>query len=143
MRSVLFSLITLIGISCSVPEAKKIEKIEAKYENGNPHKVRIYTVQNADTIPQMFKEFYPDGKIKTQGAFDVDSNREGKWEAFYEDGKPWSIGFYKKGKSEGKRTVWYASGKKRFEGMYKNGNPTGEWVFWDQSGNEIERKVYN
>ena len=50
------------------------------------------------------------------------------------NGKKWSEGTFKYGKSDGKRTTYFENGKIRYQGEYKNDVRVGKWQFYDESG---------
>ena len=62
---------------------------------------------------------------------------------WYENGKPWSEGFYVNGKSEGKRTTYFENGKIRYVGNYKEDMRVGKWQFFDETGRMLSEVDYS
>ena len=71
-----------------------------------------------------------------------DGQKHGKWEAFYPDGKPWSVHQYHHGVQVGGYFTWHPNGKPFITGQYDSiGHPTGMWRFFDdQRGVDPRRK---
>ncbi|MAI24318.1 MAG: hypothetical protein CL828_09685 [Crocinitomicaceae bacterium] len=70
-----------------------------------------------------------------------EGQKHGKWEAFYPDGKPWSIHHYKKGIQVGAYFTWHPNGNPFVSGQYDSiGEPTGMWRFFNDQGNLIREE---
>lgn len=80
-------------------------------------------------------EKYPTGVIKYHG-YIKKGKRNGQWNSFYENGKPWSENNYKDGVLNGPTTTWYENGNVRYKGTYANGVEYGVWTYWDESGQQ-------
>lgn len=106
------------------------------HPNKKPKGQELYLMTDGVKEIYGYQELYPSGALKMKGRFNADKIREGKWESFYEDGTPWSIGHFKDGVAEGLSVVWFEDGKKRYEGEMKGGKPVGEWKYYDSSGKE-------
>ena len=109
------------------------------YPNGSPYHV-IYTKQTEKFSTELF--FYPSYKLQMTGT-SLNSKREGKWCYWYENGNPWSEGYYKNGENDSIRNVWYENGKKRYEGLYRNGKEAGNWKFYDEKGQLAKEVDYD
>jgi antitoxin component YwqK of YwqJK toxin-antitoxin module len=122
--------------------------IESRFDNGNPQVVKYY--EKIDGKDQVVKEtiYYKNKNKKMEGEYQSDQ-RTGKWSAWFEDGKMWSIGEYKDGKRNGPGIVYHTNGKKYIESFYTNDEKTGNWRFYDTTGmvvkevnfDEINRKL--
>ena len=86
------------------------------------------------------EEVYGNGNIKIRGGVNANGQRDGLWEAFYEDGTSWSIGNYSSGKETGDKKVWYPNGKLRYQGLMRNDSLVGKWQFWDSKGALTEKE---
>jgi len=109
------------------------------YPNGSPYHV-IYTKANEKMATELF--FYPSYKLQMSGT-SVNSQREGKWSYWYENGNPWSEGFYKNGANDSIRNVWYENGKMRYQGFYNKGKEVGKWKFYDEKGQFAKEADYD
>ncbi len=109
------------------------------YPNGSPYHV-IYTKQSEQMVTEIF--FYPSYKVQMTGT-SFNNQREGKWNYWYENGKPWSEGYYTKGENDSIRNVWYENGHKRYEGLYRNGKEAGKWKFYDEKGQPAQVVDYD
>lgn len=61
-------------------------------------------------------------------------NREGKYEAWHEGGKPEALGSYRDGKEHGPWTRWFENGNKKEQGEYRDGTKVGRWTRWHENG---------
>lgn len=84
-------------------------------------------------------EFHPNGKIKIKGDI-VKDLKQGKWEAFYENGVKWSESNYLFGKRNGTYKVFYPNGKLKIHGAYENEVKTGVWFFYTENG-QFEKEI--
>jgi len=144
------SIVLLIGFSsCEEKKAKAdsetkpallVEKVLEKHPDGSVKAVE--EIQMVDGVQKIYgyKEYYPSGKVKIEGRYNAKNERDGLWQAYFEDGKKWSIGTYINGEENGEKKVWYENGNLRYTGQMKNNKPTGEWHIWDESGKETTKQ---
>ncbi len=110
-----------------------------EYPNGAPY--HIYYSKKGDKYKYEYF-FHPDFQLQMQGAT-INNIRDGKWAYWYENGNPWSVGYYKNGLNDSTRTVWYENGKIRYEGKYKDGIEVGIWKFYDETGSLVKEADYD
>lgn len=84
-------------------------------------------------------EKYPDGTVKITGNL-VKSMRQGKWEAFYENGVKWSESNYLNGKRNGIYKIFYPNGRLKVHGVYENGEKVDVWFFYLENG-KFEKEI--
>lgn len=84
-------------------------------------------------------EKYPNGTIKIKGDL-VKSIRQGKWEAFYENGVPWSESNYLNGKRNGIYKSFYPNGNLKIHGVYENDKKVDVWFFYLENG-KFEKEI--
>ena len=108
----------------------------------------------------IYKEWYPDGTIKTKGKYSND-DKDGKWTewndnggqkdrektykdgkeiektswTYYENGQKKSEETWKDRKRDGLSTSWYENGQKKEEGTYKDWKQDGLWTHYTDVGN--------
>jgi len=93
-------------------------------------------------------EPYTDGKINgiSKGYKDkqiveeieyVDGVKNGKYNTYYDNGRPLSVGQYKDGLLSGMFTTYYPNGMIQYKGEYSYGVRMGTWLTYDEQGNEI------
>lgn len=109
------------------------------------------------------KEFYLDGKLKSEYMANKRSAIEGNYRTYYQNGNPEcdcqhingrregiqnhhyengqtkSLGNYKNDKREGRINFYYENGQLKKEVVYKNGIPWETLSYLDVSGNPIEK----
>ena len=145
-RLLLFSFlaISIAFCGCEVkdkePEKPKEYEAVSFYPSGKPKSQNILVEVKGKKEVWGFQELHENGKIKMGGPITPEGKRTGKWESFYEDGKPWSIAEYANGVEIGEKKTWYPNGKLRYQGAMKEGKPTGRWTFWDESGKETYKE---
>ncbi len=84
-------------------------------------------------------ETYPNGQVKIRGNL-VKGIRQGKWEAFYENGVKWSESNYLFGKRNGIYKVFYPNGRLKIHGVYENETKVDVWFFYRENG-QFEKEV--
>ncbi len=90
----------------------------------------------------MWKEFYPDGQIKSQGEY-LNSKRVGEWVFYHPNGKVEQKGTYdKKGKAQGLWKWFYESGNILLEENYRNGQVDGMMAEYSDTGKVITKGEY-
>lgn len=116
--------------------------VEESYPDGSPKRVCLYKGKGENR--EMIREttFYPNKQMQMDGGY-KNNKREGVWKYWYENGKPWSEGFYVNGKSEGKRTTYFENGKIRYVGNYREDMRVGKWQFFDETGRMLSEVDYS
>jgi len=77
--------------------------------------------------------FYHVNDYKELGSY-MDDEKDGKWEAFYEDGTKYYVGEFSGGVALGKHVWYHPNGTKKLEGKYESGEKHGEWKEADELG---------
>ncbi len=131
-------LLILIFSGCM---KKSYEKVEATWPDGTPQWIRYY---RTEAMKEVIREerFYESGAKRIAGPI-KNGKRNGKWEAWYEDGTLWSVGHFENGVENGTKTVYYENGNKYYEGKVKNDERVGTWKFWDEDGTLIKEVNYD
>lgn len=109
------------------------------YPSGKVKLMESYTVHNGDTVVTGNKIFHENGKVYMMGKI-VNSERDGIWKTYYEDGTHWSETSFKEGLTHGPTTTWYKNGKIRFTGFYTDGEKSGTWYWYNEKG-ELNKKI--
>lgn len=65
---------------------------------------------------------------------DGDWIREGRWEAWHENGVRDELGAYRNGVEHGPWEWWYENGNRMSRGTFKDGLRIGRWTFWHEGG---------
>lgn len=138
VQRILFLIFTLALFSCETPIQ---EKIEETHPDNTPKKVSYY--QEIDGKEQLVKqkEFHLNGQLKMSGKL-KDGKRDGKWMAYFEDGKPQSEGFFSDGKRAGMAKVYFPNGQLRYEGKYEANKEIGHWKFYNEKGELVKEKDF-
>jgi len=90
----------------------------------------------------IWKEFYPTGELKSQGAY-INGKKTGKWMYYFQNGKTEQTGSYNKnGKPEGNWVWYYETGNILREETFINGLPEGEMREYTDSGKVITRGMF-
>jgi antitoxin component YwqK of YwqJK toxin-antitoxin module len=90
----------------------------------------------------IWKEFYPDGTIKSQGEY-LNSKKIGEWVFYHPNGKVEQKGAYdKKGKAQGVWKWFYETGNVLSEENYVNGQLDGVYTEYSDSGQVITKGEY-
>ena len=134
--SLFFVLVLLFACT-----GKLHEVVESAYEDGTPKVVKLYKIQNGDSLLVKEISYYENHKIRMEGTF-KNNQRDGKWLYYYENGNKWSVGFFKDGRRDGFGKTWHRNGTKYIEGKYENGTRAGKWKFWDEKGELIKEIDY-
>jgi antitoxin component YwqK of YwqJK toxin-antitoxin module len=116
--------------------------VEDTYPDNTPKRVCFY--KGKGETRELLREmtYYPNKQMQMQGEY-KNNLRDGKWTYWHENGKLWSEGFFKAGKSDGKRTTYYDNGKVRYVGYYKEDNRVGKWSFFDENGRLLQEVDYS
>lgn len=89
--------------------------------------------------PKTYK--YPSGKKQAKGKM-IDSEMDGKWTYWYENGNVSTIQYYENGIEDSTWTWWNEDGSINKIGNYKNGLPHGKWTFYYPSGQLQAEEIY-
>ena len=120
-------------VACSDPEKSTLTD---SWPNGNVK--REVVVAAGDTAE--IAVYDEAGRLSKVSRWS-DGQKHGKWEAFYPDGKPWSVHQYNQGVQVGGYFTWHSNGKPFIIGQYDSiGNPTGMWRFFDDQGRLIREE---
>jgi len=128
MKKILL-LISLAFLMCNCGQ-KLTEKVTESFPNGQPQYVKILD-RSGNCVKEI--EYYETGQIKMEGSIQ-NNRREGEWKAYYLDGRPQSIGFFKAGEMDGVSKVYWENGNLRWEGSYKADKRCGKWKYYDEQG---------
>ena len=129
----LLALLPLLAAACSAPEERTLTE---RWPDGNIK--REVVVMAGDTTE--IAVYDEDGRLSKVSRWS-DDQKHGKWEAFYPDGKPWSVHQYNQGVQVGGYFTWHPNGKPFIAGQYDSiGNPTGLWRFFDEQGGVIREE---
>jgi len=109
-------------------------EIVSKYPNGKPMKEYRIAWEGDNKLVVGETRYFPNGQKETEGAYDKQSKKTGKWTTWLANGKMSKEESYLADKLNGVSKVFYESGKTNFESSYKNGIPDGEWIFYDGEG---------
>jgi antitoxin component YwqK of YwqJK toxin-antitoxin module len=116
-------------------------KISAMFRNGIPDGLkRIY-----DSTGKIEKSYlYENGLVTGEGIVKEDGNKDGPWKEFYPDGDIKSEGNYDNGKQTGGWKYYHPNGKTEQEGKYnKQGKPEGRWKWYFDSGQLLKDESYH
>jgi uncharacterized protein len=98
-------------------------------------------IDETGNINGPWKDLYPDGKIKAEGAY-VNNLRSGKWIFYYYNGQKEQEGNYLRGNYEGTWRWYHSNGELWREEMYFNGREDGEFAEYDSLGNIVAQGNY-
>jgi antitoxin component YwqK of YwqJK toxin-antitoxin module len=133
-RLIVFILPILVVAGCHWGTQKEIEQ---RYPDGSVkvEKFYIYNEGNKELVKEV--QYFENKQRKMEGTY-INKLRNGKWTAWYKNGKVWSEGFFKDGRSEGVRTVYYDNGVKYMVGSYDMDQKVGKWQFYDNAGKLVK-----
>jgi antitoxin component YwqK of YwqJK toxin-antitoxin module len=135
MKKLLFILLPFLFITgCHWGTHKEIEQ---KYPDGSAKIEKYYTYNKGKKVLVKEVQYYENKQMKMEGNYN-NNLRNGKWTAWYKNGKIWSEGFFKDGLSEGVRTVYYDNGNKYMVGSYSKDEKVGKWQFFDNTGKLVK-----
>ena len=119
--------------ACSSPEERTFTE---RWPDGNVKREVVVLAEDTTEIAVYDKA----GRLSKISRW-ADGQQHGKWEAFYPDGKPWSVHQYHHGVQVGVYFTWYPNGKPFITGQYDSiGNPTGMWRFFNDQGELIREE---
>lgn len=145
----------IIAYSCqeekekNVPEVLVTDTLANVYEytvtdtfdSGEVRRIRFFDKADSTKI-KYEKRYYKNGNICMEGPLDSNGLRDGRWTAWYECGKLWSIGDYKHGLRNGDNKVYYVNGEVQYNKSYVNDTAEGIWTFHLEDGTEAMKIVY-
>lgn len=107
-------------------------KISAMFRNGVPEGI----LRQYDSTGVVEKAFlYKNGQVVGEGIVKDDGNRDGAWKDFYPDGSLKSQGNYNNGKQTGEWKFYYPDGKVEQTGKFnKSGKLDGVWKWYFDTG---------
>ena len=138
MKKITYLFSFLLFIGC---QNKVIEKVEETFPNEAKKVVFFYEVNDKKKVLIREKHFYPNGKLKMEGAI-LNGKRNGKWIAYFEDEKTQSIGFFENGFRKDEVEVYYPNGNVMYKGFFKKDKKVGLWKFYTKSGKLASEKKY-
>lgn len=116
--------------------------VEETYPDGSPKRICIYKGKGAEADLIRESNYYPNKQLQMEGGY-KNNLRNGRWIYWHENGKIWSEGTFKDGKSDGKRTTYFDNGKIRYIGFYKDDVRVGKWSFYDENGRLLKEVDYS
>ena len=139
MKFLKISIFVLPFLICSCNQKKtQVDIVEEVYSDNTPKKVSTYEVDEQGKPTNRLKKeiHYYEGKGKKkyiEGNFNQ-NQRNGLWQAYFENGKVQSKWYYVNGVPHGERVVYRENGNKYFEGQYEQGVCIGVWNFYAADG---------
>ena len=139
-----FLIVIMIIAACNnqtaSDEVKQLKVVKSYFlDSIAPKVVWEYPANDSSTI--LVSHFYKNGSLHMKGNI-AGGVRDGKWEAWDDQGRILSTGYYKDGFENGMWTVWFPSGQKRYEGLFKDGKRFGKWLFYNNNGVIIKEVEY-
>jgi len=113
------------------------KEIEQKYPDGSTKVEKYYTYIKGKKELAKEIQYFENKQRRMEGTY-LKNKRNGKWTAWYKNGKVWSEGFFKNGLSEGVRIVYYDNGNKYMVGSYSKDQKVGKWQFYDNTGKLVK-----
>ncbi|MEX0643490.1 MAG: toxin-antitoxin system YwqK family antitoxin [Pirellulales bacterium] len=127
----------------SVDERVKIQPYTgAPIYLDEPEQVAAPTIVRRD----MKKETYEDGKTRTERQLALFSDNhfeaDGVYREYYNSGKPFVEGEFRRGRQNGEWTYWYENGQVNRKATYKNGQPDGTWDVFRADGTLLAKRSF-
>ncbi len=138
-RHILFLALFFVFFACG-GKKEPFKVVEKTYKDGTPMVVRYYASPDKKVLLSE-TSYYRSGAKKMSGAF-KDGKRDGRWKAWFPNGKLWSEGEYVRGEETGIKTVYYENGNKYYSGRLQAGKRVGEWSFWSPEGKLLKKVTY-
>jgi len=111
------------------------------FDSGETRRIRFF--DKSDTAKVKYeKRYYKNGSICMEGPLDSDGLRDGRWTAWYDCGKVWSVGDYTHGLRNGDNKVYYVNGQVQYTKKYVNDTAEGIWSFFLEDGTEALKVFY-
>lgn len=101
-----------------------------EYDKDGATKVTYYKDSRAEGE---YKLIYANGKTKTEGLNNSNSNKEGKWTEYYDNGNLKNEIFYTDGIKDGVDIAYYENGKIKSSAEYKKGLKNGAYKEYNES----------
>ena len=127
-KIILLSFLTLL-ISC-----KNAGKIKKQVQSNNTEE------QSYEPIEQL--SYYPSGIPKIKGTL-INKEREGKWYAYFEDGRIKSTNTYVHDNLQGASYVFYKNGQIFYKGKYSKNIKVEKWFYYKEDGKLLKTIEYN
>jgi len=105
----------------------------------NKQEDKVENIKNSILITkknESFKDYYPSGKLKTEGQF-IDNKKTGKWVSYYENSEEKSIRNYKEGELDGYQKMDYSQ-VLYMEGYSKDGLKIGTWKSYFKENKQLK-----
>ena len=90
------------------------------------------------TAQKMYKDLYPNGKIRSIGKFNVVGKEDSIWKFYYEDGTLQEESTYRNGYFNGKVFRYHTNGKLQVEGYFKFGLEDSVQRTFNEKGIKIQ-----
>ena len=132
-----------------LPEVLTTDTLATVYEysvtdtfaSGETRRIKFY--DKTDTTTATYeKRYYKNGNICMEGPLDSNGLRDGRWTAWYDNGKVWSTGDYSHGLRNGENKVYYVNGQVQYNKKYVNDTAEGIWTFYLEDGTEALKLFY-
>ena len=82
-------------------------------------------------------------KTNTEHYFELNGKKEGEYQAWHPNGKPWKQQFYRNGQLHGERKLWWNNGQMFEHSFYQNNELHGEYKDWHPNGKLWEHSFYH
>tara|TARA_Y100000589_G_scaffold317298_1_gene343082 strand:+ start:10460 stop:13810 length:3351 start_codon:yes stop_codon:yes gene_type:complete len=89
-----------------------------------------------------WKYFYSSGKLLSEGMYNENGERIGRWVWYYQNGKTKEIAHYQDGKLNGVDTLYYENGNLENIIEFKNGLKDGDYYRYSMYGGLVEHSFY-
>lgn len=140
MKKLVIALLPLIILAgCHFGTHKEVEQ---KYPDGSPKVEKYYTYNNGKKELTKEVQYFENRQRKMEGEF-LHNKRNGKWTAWFKNGKIWSEGSFKDDLSDGLRKVYYENGQKHMIGNYKLDQKVGKWQFYNEDGKLLKETDFD
>ncbi len=123
----------LLAFSCR-DKVREYREIVNMHPNGQEALVRLYNIEKGDTFLTHETLYWENGKVRVEGGFDREGQKDGVWTAWYDNGIRWSEGNFKAGRAEGEYRAWHENGQVFYEGQMKDDERIGKWRFYSPEG---------
>lgn len=139
MKNSIYLVLTILFFaSCG----NKNSEIIDYYTDSIPKTEHFYEFYGNKKVVVKEIRYYPSGIKQSEGSFNAQEKKEGKWTYYFENGEKWYEENYIADKKNGKHTEWYQSGKKMYEANYKEDILDGKMIIWDEKGDKISSSDY-
>lgn len=131
-----------MGVLIEAPETAKIRFKQQFYPNGEVKAEGTYRKGVKDGIHRTFDEngevissaIYADGKVRAEGVYDADGNKQGLWKEYYPDGTLMAEGKYKNNEKVDVWKYYFEDGSLEQIGSFRAGKPNGLWKWYYSNG---------